>query len=397
MKNNRFLLLLLIGIIVIIAVTIFMVLMIERDVIEPIIAMIVIPAATIIQGVFIFNNYRETRNWYNQLLDLIPQPISVTDMKMRWTFINKPVEDMLQLKRGKVLGKHCSNWGAKICNTEDCGIHCLRNGNSKTSFDQLGMNFKVDTNYLYNTRGKKSGHIEVVGEVTEKVQLDQLKVRLRTDVNELVDNLTNGSSKLAASSEEVSASIEEISASLNQNSENSSSTEQKARAVAGEAETSGTALEQSIQAVNEIVEKNTIIQEIARQTNLLALNAAIEAARAGEAGKGFAVVAGEVKKLAERSQLAANEIEGLIKSTRDITNNAGESIRMLIPNVKETAELVKEINQTTQEQRSSMEQISIAIQSVSNFAMESNSISEQLQSMFSELENFGEQKMIEEL
>ena len=387
---------LLLGTIVIIAATVFMVSMIDRDILEPITAMIVISAVTIIQGAFIFNNYRETRNWYDQLLDLMPQPISVTDLKMKWTFINKPVEDMLQLKRGNVLGKHCSNWGAKICNTEDCGVHCLRNGNSKTSFDQLGMNFKVDTNYLYNTRGKKSGHIEIVQEITEKVQLNQLKVRLSTDVNALVDNLTNGSSRLAASSEEVSASIEEISASLVQNSENSSSTEQKARAVAGEAETSGSALEQSVEAVNEIVEKNTIIQEIARQTNLLALNAAIEAARAGEAGKGFAVVAGEVKKLAERSQLAANEIEGLIKSTKDITNNAGESIRMLIPNVKETAELVKEINQSTQEQRISMQQISEAIQSVSNFAIESNSISEELQSLFSELENFGEQKMIEE-
>lgn len=395
MKKKRFYTILSIGVIILAAASTILGIMAEQGILSLAVLLIVEPAALIVLMLMILKYYRETCNWYDQLLDHMPQPISVTDAKMNWTFVNKPVEDMLKLKREKVLGQHCSNWGAKICNTENCGVHCLKNNKPQTFFDQLGMNFKVDTSYLYNLRGKEIGHIEVVAEITEKVQLDELKERLSTDVNALVDSLTTGSSKLAASSEEVSASIEEISASLDMNSENSSNTEQKANTVASEAEISGTALEQSIQAVNEIVEKNSIIQEIARQTNLLALNAAIEAARAGEAGKGFAVVAGEVKKLAERSQVAANEIEELIKSTKKVTSNAGDSIRSLIPNVKETAQLVQEINRTTQEQRVSMQQIAEAIQSVSNFAMESNSISEQLQASFSELENFGEQKLLE--
>jgi methyl-accepting chemotaxis protein len=348
--------------------------------------------AILLLQAFLFWNLQEIRNWYHQLLDHMDQPISVTDLKMNWTFVNKPVEDMLSLKRLKVLGQHCSNWGAAICNTENCGINCLLKGKTQTFFDQLGMNFKVNTDYLYNLRGRKIGHIEVVTEITEKTQLSDLKNRLKTDVNRHVGELTSGSSQLASSSEEVSESIDQISASLELNSENSSNTEKKATSVAKEAEESGVALEHSIKAVNEIVEKNSIIQEIARQTNLLALNAAIEAARAGEAGKGFAVVAGEVRKLAERSQVAASEIESLIKSTKEITTKAGENIKKLIPNIKETAELVQEINASTQEQKLSMQQISQAVQTVNNFAMDSNQISENLKEAFRALESFGDEK-----
>jgi hypothetical protein len=360
----------------------------------------IIPACGIFIGTFVLMQimlmifHQETRNWYNQLLDHMAQPISVPDSNMKWTFINKPVEDMLKLKRKDVLGKHCSNWSAAICNTEKCGIHCLRNGNNETLFDQFGMNFHVNTHYLNNLRGKPIGHIEVVSEITEKVQLSELKNRLSTDVNQHITNLTDGSARLASSAEEVSASIEEITASLESNSENSENTETKAKSVAGEAEVAGDSLEQAVQAVMDIVEKNSIIQEIARQTSLLALNAAIEAARAGEAGKGFAVVAGEVRKLADRSQLAANEIEELVKSTMAVTEKAGEGIKSLIPNIRETAELVKDINGSIQEQKVSMEQINNSIQSVSNVAVESNNISEELRSAFHELKTFGEKKLI---
>lgn len=338
-------------------------------------------------------NYLETRNWYSQLLDHMAQPISVTDLNMNWTFINKPVEDMLNVKRNKIQGKHCSNWGAKICNTEKCGVHCLRNNKEATLFDQFGMNFHVATNYLHNLRGKRIGHIEVVSDITQKTQLNLLKEQLKTEVNQQVENLTTGSSQLASSSEEVSASMEELAATVDMNAENSSTTETKAKKAAEEADFTKEAVEASIKAVKNIVEKNSIIQEIARQTNLLALNAAIEAARAGEAGKGFAVVASEVRKLAERSQVAANEIEELTKSTMEISGNAGERLKRLIPNIKETFELISEISHSSQEQKQGMEQISMAVQGVADFAQQSNEISRLLGASFKKLERFGEDEV----
>jgi methyl-accepting chemotaxis protein len=76
----------------------------------------------------------------------------------------------------------------------------------------------------------------------------------------------------------------------------------------------------------QIVKAVTVIQEIARQTNLLSLNAAIEAAKAGQQGKGFAVVAEEVRKLAERSGTAAQEIEGLILRTQEAVSGGVKSV-----------------------------------------------------------------------
>jgi hypothetical protein len=83
--------------------------------------------------------------------------------------------------------------------------------------------------------------------------------------------------------------------------------------------------------MKKIAEQIGIVDDIADQTNLLALNAAIEAARAGEMGKGFAVVAVEVRKLAERSQLAAKEISTLASESVRMAEEAGQLIEDVVP------------------------------------------------------------------
>jgi methyl-accepting chemotaxis protein len=137
--------------------------------------------------------------------------------------------------------------------------------------------------------------------------------------------------------------------------------------------------------MKEIASKISIIEEIARQTNLLALNAAIEAARAGEHGKGFAVVAAEVRKLAERSQKAAGEINQLSGTTVKVSEKAGEMLDKLVPDIQRTAELVQEITAASREQDTGAEQINKALQQLEKVIQQNASASEEMASTTEEL------------
>ncbi|PLY03331.1 MAG: chemotaxis protein [Desulfuromonas sp.] len=205
------------------------------------------------------------------------------------------------------------------------------------------------------------------------------------------EEMSQGATEQAASAEEASASVEEMTANIRQNADNASSTEKIAVQAAGEAEKSGHAVSETVSAMQMIAEKITIIEEIARQTNLLALNAAIEAARAGEQGKGFAVVAAEVRKLAERSQLAAGEINELSVSSVTVAEEAGTMLAALVPNIQRTAELVQEISAASREQDAGADQIAKAIQQLDAVIQQNASASEEMASTAEELNSQADQ------
>ncbi|HEY4786344.1 MAG TPA: methyl-accepting chemotaxis protein, partial [Bacteroidales bacterium] len=148
---------------------------------------------------------------------------------------------------------------------------------------------------------------------------------------------------------------------------------------------------ESLKAVKEIAQKITIINDIAFQTNILALNAAVEAARAGEYGKGFAVVASEVRKLAERSKIAADEIDHLSKSSLGMTQETGQILEQLIPEILKTSKLVQEIASASVEQNSGADQINSAIQQLNNVTQQNAATAEQMATSSEELYSRAEQ------
>ncbi|MGL1861705.1 MAG: methyl-accepting chemotaxis protein [Pseudodesulfovibrio sp.] len=205
------------------------------------------------------------------------------------------------------------------------------------------------------------------------------------ELSATAENLSQSVSEQGATVEEVSASMEEMGANVATTSTNAEATEKIASGVATDAEEGGRAVSQTVSAMREIAEKISIVEEIARQTNLLALNAAIEAARAGEHGKGFAVVAAEVRKLAERSGQAANEISDLSGSSLDVAEKAGTMLEKMVPEIQKTSELIQEITSATNEQQAGVKQISQATQQLDAVTQTNASASEEVASTSEEL------------
>ncbi len=343
----------------------------------------------------------EKYHWYDQIIDLWENPLSVTDLDMNWTFVNKTVEGLLDKKRSDVIGQQCSHWGANICNSENCGVHCLRKGQDKTFFYQWETDFRVNTKYIFDRKGEKIGHVEIVTNIAAQKQLNQLVKDVRAtaenvangsvELTNAAQNLSTGATEQAASIEEISSSLNEVGAQTKMNSENANQAQQVSENARKTVQQGNQQMEVMIESMKTINETSSevskvikVIDEIAFQTNLLALNAAVEAARAGKYGKGFAVVAEEVRSLAGRSAEAAKDttdlIEKSIKGVETGVRNADETANILSEvhlSVEKMNDLVSEIASSSINQNSSIEEINTGLVQVNTVVQQNASISEE--------------------
>ncbi len=211
------------------------------------------------------------------------------------------------------------------------------------------------------------------------------------EMNASAEQIAQGVSEQASSAEEVSSSMEEMSSMINQNANNAQQTEKTALKAAKDIEEVKRSMDITVNAMRNIAEKITIIGEIAGKTDLLAINAAIEAARAGEHGKGFAVVASEVRKLAERSQEAAKEIDEVSHSSVEIAEKSGKLLEEVVPVIQNNANLVREISASSAEQNSGADQVNNAITQLAQVTQQNSASSEELATGSEELASQAQQ------
>ena len=244
-----------------------------------------------------------------------------------------------------------------------------------TSHDEVGQMLTALNSMTKNLRSTVSQVAAVAANVASGSE----------QMSATAQQVSQGASEQASSAEECTSSMEEMGASVQQNADNAKQTDKIATKAAEDAQASGEAVNQTVHAMRQIAEKIGIIDEISRKTDLLALNAAVEAARAGEHGKGFAVVASEVRKLAERSQVAAAEISRLTAEGVQRADGAGKLLSSLVPDIRKTAELVREIAAASAEQSSGATQVSKAMQQLDQVIQQNASASEEMSTGADEL------------
>ncbi len=373
---------------------------------------------------------RSQADWYEGILNTLPQAISVTDMNMRWTFCNTAsLKSMNKTSMGEIRGLHCSEKKGNICNTPQCGIEQLRLGNKRVINNMPnGKTMQITLDFLHDAAGKPIGHVEIGEDITEKVRLEEQSrtaaAKARTamvqQLEGVVSALSDTAELLTSSLTDVkdqagvaSARLAEAATAMNEmnstvlevagNAEGAAeaATSVQEQAVEGNSlvlrtiESLQTVREQSVslkhdmagldQQARDIGTVLTLIRDVADQTNLLALNAAIEAARAGEAGRGFAVVADEVRKLAEKTMKATQEVESAIAAIQQGTGKSAVTVDNAVAAIEDAGRMGEDSGHALEQISALAEDSSGRVSAIAAAATEQSAASEQINRSISEV------------
>ena len=211
--------------------------------------------------------------------------------------------------------------------------------------------------------------------VVKEISLGATEVlQTSEEISESTRQVSDGANRQASTVEELASTVEQIAGTFKNASNIATKTGEIAKTTSTDLDRVSNASTDSLDAIRQIAEKIEVVSEIAFRTNLLALNAAVEAARAGEHGKGFAVVATEVRRLAEKSKIAAQEINDLSDSTVQVTEQTGNELQSVIPRIKESAMLIQDVVNAIIDLEGGIQQINAAIQQL-NHVTQSNAAS----------------------
>jgi len=343
---------------------------------------------------------------YEQILDSIPFPITVTDIDMNCLFVNRSVCDLMKTERDRFYGKPCSVWDTSACKTEECGIVSLRNGNPKTKFSKSGRDYNADVFWIYDDKGNKTGHIELLRDSTVENSFHRQQDEAVDNLNIVTNSfalaarqIADGSQSLARGANEQATVVDQLSATIVELDDMAKENMRTATEVSGEegevVQMMNVCIGQMKQMLDamkiidekaQIITKTTIIiDDIAFQTNILALNAAVEAARAGQHGKGFAVVADEVRNLASKSADAARETAELVESSSEsvaegnkIVEKVNASLQAVTGLMQKNAAKISDLQSVSVRQSEAVTNVAYGIEKVTHVVQQNSATSEEL-------------------
>ncbi len=210
-------------------------------------------------------------------------------------------------------------------------------------------------------------------------------------LSDISQQMSTNTSEQAATTEEISTSAEEMVATISANTEKAALTAKESEDAANELKEANQTILQVLNFVTEISKTITIITEIAKKTDILSINASIEASKAGEAGKGFAVVAQEIRKLADQTRKASESITQLAVNGQSISQQVRSKLDKLIPQILNNVKLINEIAVASKEQQLGAEQINASIQQLSEITNQNAATAEEMSTAAEQLAAQAEQ------
>jgi methyl-accepting chemotaxis protein len=280
-----------------------------------------------------------------------------------------------------------SETGDVLASLADTDLTKRMEGNYQGAFAKL----KTDTNAVAEKL------TDIVG------QLKDTSRTLKTATGEILsgaNDLSERTTKQAATIEETSAAMEQLAATVLQNAERAKDASSVASTVTRTAEEGGQVMHQATEAMERITQSSGkisniigLIDDIAFQTNLLALNASVEAARAGDAGKGFAVVAVEVRRLAQSAASASSDVKALIEQSANevkggskLVSDAAAKLESMLAAARSSNDLMNGIAKESREQASSIDEVNTAVRTMDEMTQHNAALVEEINAAIEQTE-----------